>query len=206
MNLKATPRLRSLTCVTTCSWPPCLKGWKESDYGFRQIAVATDKILARPPSQPLKRRQRHAVDCFMSDDLQTVAFKEAGSWCKGTRCKKYLFSASAISPPKDAGKWILNVFDDTIDAIEKQLNLMRPAEAVCLHEKSLARIGVTRRHCRVVWEPQNWLENMKAIPRIIQAKAERTPPRNSNLETWMGHCPRALISPRFRDHRKNLRP
>ena len=79
---------------------------------------------------------------FLTDDLNG-ALKEAYAISRGTRCKKFLFSAS-LSPPETA--CVTNtVFESTADLIEQRLGLEGHSRALIAHEKN------GRRHVHAVW-------------------------------------------------------
>lgn len=84
----------------------------------------------------------HELRGFASDDLKG-AFREAEATAKGTRCRQYLFSLS-LSPPADAHVSV-ETFRETIDRIEKRLDLEGQPRALVFHEKE------GRRHAHCVW-------------------------------------------------------
>ncbi|MEO0384559.1 MAG: relaxase [Pseudomonadota bacterium] len=84
----------------------------------------------------------HEVKGFASDNLHD-AFKEAEAISLGTKCRQYLFSVS-INPPQPENV-PLEVFEDTIDRIEKRLGLVGQPRAVVFHEKE------NRLHVHAVW-------------------------------------------------------
>ena len=84
----------------------------------------------------------HEVRGFASDNLHD-AFKEAEAISLGTKCRQYLFSVS-INPPQSENV-PLEVFEDTVDRIEKRLGLVGQPRAVVFHEKE------NRLHAHAVW-------------------------------------------------------
>jgi len=84
----------------------------------------------------------HEVRGFASDNLHD-AFKEVEAISLGTKCRQYLFSVS-INPPQSENV-PLEVFEDTIDRIEKRLGLVDQPRAVVFHEKE------NRLHAHAVW-------------------------------------------------------
>lgn len=84
----------------------------------------------------------HEVRGFSSDNLHD-AFREAEAISLGTKCRQYLFSVS-INPPQSENV-PLEVFEDTIDRIEKRLGLVGQPRAVVFHEKE------NRLHAHAVW-------------------------------------------------------
>lgn len=84
----------------------------------------------------------HAIDGFISDNL-FGAFDEAEVISSATQCQKYLFSLSLNPPP---GPQVpVDVFEDTIVAVEQKLGLTGQPRAIVFHEK------LGRRHAHVVW-------------------------------------------------------
>lgn len=84
----------------------------------------------------------HELRGFASDTLQE-AFQEADAISRGTRCRQYLFSLS-LNPPEDA-RVPVEIFENTIDAIEQRLGLTGQPRAIVFHEKE------GRRHAHCVW-------------------------------------------------------
>ncbi len=84
----------------------------------------------------------HEVRGFASDNLHD-AFREAEAVSLGTKCRQYLFSVS-INPPQSENV-PLEVFEDTVDRIEKRLGLVGQPRAVVFHEKE------NRLHAHAVW-------------------------------------------------------
>jgi len=84
----------------------------------------------------------HAIEGFVADDL-FGAFDEAEMVSSATQCQKYLFSLSLNPPP---GPQVpVDVFEDTIAAVEQKLGLIGQPRAIVFHEK------LGRRHAHVVW-------------------------------------------------------
>ncbi len=84
----------------------------------------------------------HEIRGFVSDDV-TGAFKESYAVSKGTKCKQHLFSVSLNPPEKQQVS--VDVFENTIDRIEKKNNLHEHPRVVVFHEKE------GRRHAHAVW-------------------------------------------------------
>ena len=135
----------------------------------------------------------HTVDGFMSDDLHG-AFKEAEAVSRGTRCKKYLFSLS-LNPPKNEHVET-EVFESTIERVEKQLNLTGQPKVIVFHEKN-GDDGRLRRHCHVVWSRID-TDEMRAIPMDYSRRRLNELAKDLFLEHgW--DMPKGFISPKFRD-------
>ncbi len=84
----------------------------------------------------------HELRGFIADDL-AGAFHEVEAISRGTKCQQYLFSLS-LNPPE--GEHVpVEVFESTIDRIEKRLGLEGQPRAVVFHEKE------GRRHAHCVW-------------------------------------------------------
>lgn len=84
----------------------------------------------------------HAVEGFIADDLYG-AFTEAEAISGGTQCQKYLFSLSLNPPPGPAVP--VEVFEQAIATVEKNLGLAGQPRAIVFHEK------LGRRHAHCVW-------------------------------------------------------
>ena len=96
----------------------------------------------------------HELRGFVANDL-VPALQEIRAASKGTRAKQYLYSLS-LNPPANA-KVSTETFMQTIERVEKALNLNNQPRAVIFHEKE------GRRHCHVVWSRID-AQAMKAIP------------------------------------------
>lgn len=95
----------------------------------------------------------HELRGFVADDLKG-ALQEINAISKGTRCEEYMFSLS-LSPP--AGELVnIDIFENSIEKIEKKLGLGGQPRAVVFHEKE------GRRHAHCVWSRID-AEKMKAI-------------------------------------------
>ncbi|MBX3567507.1 MAG: relaxase, partial [Rhizobiaceae bacterium] len=84
----------------------------------------------------------HELRGFASDNL-LGAFKETEAISLGTKCRQYLFSVS-LSPP-ESERVPVEVFELTIERIERELGLGGQPRAVVFHEKE------GRRHAHCVW-------------------------------------------------------
>ncbi|MEM6974229.1 MAG: relaxase [Pseudomonadota bacterium] len=84
----------------------------------------------------------HQVRGFLSEEM-TGAFKEVQAIAKGTRCKQPFFSVS-LNPPNDVSVSI-ELFEATIDKIEKAHGLVGQPRVIVFHEKD------GRRHAHAVW-------------------------------------------------------
>ena len=82
------------------------------------------------------------------------ALNEVEAIAKGTRCKQPLFSVS-LNPPQQADVSI-EQFEETMDRIEKRLNLEDQPRAVVFHEK------LGRRHAHCIWSRID-VDQMQAI-------------------------------------------
>ncbi|MBL1419895.1 MAG: relaxase [Alphaproteobacteria bacterium] len=84
----------------------------------------------------------HEIRGFISNDV-TGAFKEAYAISKGTKCLNHLFSLS-LNPPQSEYVEI-EIFEQAIDRIEKELGLLNHPRVIVFHEKH------GRRHAHCVW-------------------------------------------------------
>lgn len=84
----------------------------------------------------------HEIKGFAADNLHD-AFKEAEAISLGTKCQQYLFSVS-VNPPQSESVPV-EVFEDTVDRIERQLGLEGQPRAIVFHEKE------NRLHAHAVW-------------------------------------------------------
>lgn len=84
----------------------------------------------------------HEIRGFISVDV-TGAFKEAYAISKGTKCRNHLFSLS-LNPPQSEYVEI-EIFEQAIDRIEKELSLLNHPRVIVFHEK------YGRRHAHCVW-------------------------------------------------------
>lgn len=151
----------------------------------------------------------HELRGFVADDLKG-AFKEVEAVSRGTKCRQYLFSLS-LSPPEDA-RVGPDLFEDTIDRIEKRLGLEGQPRAVVFHEKE------GRRHAHCVWSRIDaetmtarqlsffktrlmgisrdlYLENGWKMPAGLTNAAERNP-TNFSLAEWQ-QAKRQGVDPRW---------
>lgn len=151
----------------------------------------------------------HEIRGFASDNLLD-AFREAEAVSLGTKCRQYLFSVS-INPPQSESVSV-EVFEDTLDRIERQLGLEGQPRAVVFHEKE------NRHHAHAVWSRidaetmterhlpyfKNRLFNLARdlhlehgweTPRGMIGKAERDP-TNFSLAEWQ-QTKRQGIDPRW---------
>ncbi len=95
----------------------------------------------------------HEIRGFMASALDG-ALHEAYAMSRNTRCSKFLFSVS-LNPP-EAEYVPTDVFENTLDRIEKKLNLDNQPRVVVFHEKE------GRRHAHCVWSRIN-TDEMKAV-------------------------------------------
>lgn len=95
----------------------------------------------------------HELRGFVSSDL-FGAFKEVQAVAMGTRCQQYLFSLSLNPPEKE--RVPVEVFERTIERIEKKLGLMGQPRVIVFHEKE------GRRHAHCVWSRID-VNQMKAV-------------------------------------------
>lgn len=151
----------------------------------------------------------HELRGFASDNLKG-AFKEAEAISHGTKCRQYLFSLS-LSPPETESVPV-EVFQDTIERIEKRLGLEGQPRAIVFHEKE------GRRHAHAVWSRIDaetmtarqmsffktklmgvsrdlYLEHGWKMPRGLENAAERNP-TNFSLAEWQ-QAKRQGIDPRW---------
>ena len=84
----------------------------------------------------------HEVRGFISNELHG-AINETYAISRGTKCKQFLFSLS-LNPPLDKNVSI-DVFEDTLNRIERKLGLTNQPRAIVFHEK------YNRRHAHAVW-------------------------------------------------------
>lgn len=151
----------------------------------------------------------HELRGFASNDLRG-AFKEAEAISLGTKCRQYLYSLS-MSPPESASV-PEEVFERTIEKIEKRLGLEGQPRAIVFHEKE------GRRHAHCVWSRidadtmtarqisfpkmklmeisrELYLEQGWKMPRGLANAAERNP-TNFTLAEWQ-QAKRQNIDPRW---------
>ncbi len=95
----------------------------------------------------------HEVKGFVSSDVHG-ALNEAYALSKGTKCRQFMYSLS-LNPPQDAYVSI-DVFEDTLQRVEKRLDLVDQPRVVIFHEKE------GRRHAHCVWSRID-TDEMKAI-------------------------------------------
>ncbi len=95
----------------------------------------------------------HEISGFMAEDVHG-AMEESYALSKGTRCKKFLFSAS-FNPPENETVGI-EIFENAINRAEETLNLQGQPRIIIFHEKE------GRRHAHVAWSRIDGRE-MKAI-------------------------------------------
>lgn len=139
----------------------------------------------------------HELRGFVSDDL-TGAMKEAYAVSKGTRAKNFLFSVS-LNPPEREDVPV-QVFEDTIERIEKANGLDGHARAIVFHEKE------GRRHAHAVWSRidtdtmtaknlPHYKNKLQVVARELYhehnwkmpaglARGGQSDPRNFTLEQW----------------------
>lgn len=84
----------------------------------------------------------HQVRGFVANELYG-AMNEAYAISRGTKCKQFLFSLS-LNPPLDENV-STDVFEDTLNRIERKLGLTNQPRAIVFHEKH------NRRHAHAVW-------------------------------------------------------
>ena len=84
----------------------------------------------------------HEVRGFISNELHG-AMNETYAISRGTKCKQFLFSLS-LNPPLDENV-STDVFEDTLNRIERKLGLTNQPRAIVFHEKH------NRRHAHAVW-------------------------------------------------------
>jgi len=95
----------------------------------------------------------HEVSGFVADDV-LGALNEAYAISKATKCKQFMYSLS-LNPPSDKSVPV-EIFEQTLDRVEKKLGLVDQPRVVVFHEKE------GRRHAHCVWSRINTNE-MKAI-------------------------------------------
>lgn len=95
----------------------------------------------------------HEVSGFMADDV-LGALNEAYALSKGTKCKQFMYSLS-LNPPQDEYVSI-EIFEGTLERIEKKLGLEGQPRVIVFHEKE------GRRHAHCVWSRID-TEEMKAV-------------------------------------------
>ncbi len=95
----------------------------------------------------------HEVRGFMANDV-LGALNEAYALSKGTQCRQFMYSLS-LNPPQDE-KVDIQVFEETLERIEKKLGLEDQPRVIVFHEKE------GRRHAHAVWSRIDTKE-MKAI-------------------------------------------
>ncbi len=95
----------------------------------------------------------HEVSGFMADDI-LGALNEAYALSKGTKCKQFMYSLS-LNPPQDEYVSI-EIFEGTLERIEKKLGLEGQPRVIVFHEKE------GRRHAHCVWSRID-TEEMKAV-------------------------------------------
>ena len=83
-----------------------------------------------------------------------AAFRETYAISRATKCEKYLFSLS-LNPPMEASV-PTDVFEQTIERVEKEFGLSGQPRALVFHEKD------GRRHAHCVWSRID-VNEMKAI-------------------------------------------
>ncbi|MCB1499015.1 MAG: relaxase [Bauldia sp.] len=151
----------------------------------------------------------HELRGFASDNLKG-AFKEAEAVSRGTACRQYLFSLS-LNPPEQE-RVPVEIFEATVDRIEKRLGLQGQPRALVFHEKE------GRRHAHCVWSRidadtmtakqmsffktklnalsrELYLEHGWKMPRGLENSAERNP-TNFTLAEWQ-QAKRQQIDPRW---------
>ena len=96
----------------------------------------------------------HELRGFVSDDL-IGAFTESYAVSRGTKCRQFLFSLSLNPPP--AENVSIEVFEKTIEDIEKRMGLSGQPRAIVFHDKA----GRSR-HAHCVWSRIN-VHKMRAI-------------------------------------------
>lgn len=151
----------------------------------------------------------HELRGFTSDNLKG-AFKESEAISRGTKCRQYLFSLSLNPPERE--KVPVEVFEESIDRIEKQLGLEGQPRAIVFHEKE------GRRHAHCVWSRIDtdtmtarqmsffktklqgvsrdiYLENGWKLPDGLKSPSERDPV-NFTLAEWQ-QAKRQGIDPRW---------
>lgn len=139
----------------------------------------------------------HELRGFASDNLSGALY-EAYAVSRGTKAKQFLYSLS-LNPPEHANV-PTEEFIETIDRVEKKLNMVGQPRAIVFHEKE------GRRHAHAVWSRIN-SEEMKAIQmshdatklmdvsrelflehdwKMPEGLADRSKrdPRNFTLEEW----------------------
>ena len=84
----------------------------------------------------------HQLRGFIANDLHG-AMNETYAISHGTKCKQFLFSLS-LNPPLDENV-STDVFEDTLNRIERKLGLTNQPRAIVFHEKH------NRRHAHAVW-------------------------------------------------------
>jgi len=130
----------------------------------------------------------HELRGFISDDLRE-ALMESYAISRGTLCKKFLYSLS-LSPPENE-RVPVDVFENAINAIEKQLGFSGQPRAIVFHEKE------GRRHAHCVWSRIDAAE-MKAIDPSFDKLQLRDMSRDLYLEHgWK--MPRGLMNSEERD-------
>lgn len=151
----------------------------------------------------------HELRGFSSDGLKG-AFREIEATAQGTQCRQYLFSLS-LSPPEVASV-SGEVFQETIDRIEKRLGLEGQPRAIVFHEKE------GRRHAHCVWSRidaetmtakqlsffknkltsmsrELYLEHGWDMPRGLAERGQRNP-LNFTLAEWQ-QAKRQGVDPRW---------
>ena len=130
----------------------------------------------------------HEMRGFISDSL-TEALTEAYAISRGTRCKKFLYSLS-LSPPETESVPV-EVFEEAINDIEKQLGFTNQPRAIVFHEKE------GRRHAHCVWSRID-VQEMKAI----DPSFDKLQLRDMSRELYLEHgwkMPRGLMNSKERD-------
>ena len=95
----------------------------------------------------------HEVRGFISNELNG-AMNETYAISCGTKCKQFLFSLS-LNPPLDENV-STDVFEDTLNRIERKLGLTNQPRAIVFHEKH------NRCHAHAVWSRID-TDKMRAI-------------------------------------------
>lgn len=95
----------------------------------------------------------HEVSGFVAGDV-LGALNEAYALSKGTQCKQFMYSLS-LNPPQNE-KVPVEIFEKTLERVEKKLGLEGQPRVIVFHEKQ------GRRHAHAVWSRID-IEEMKAI-------------------------------------------